>query len=288
MKTIIVDNKNSGKKLNNVIMSEFKSLNINSLYKALRKKDIKINGIRTSENVTVYLNDKIDIYLSDNYFQQNNSKSIISSKNILYEDENIIAINKPCEIEVLGKNSLSEALCKFLGYTVYPCHRLDRNTCGVILFAKNKISLDILLKKFKDHEIEKHYKAICYGIFKRKKDLLSAYLFKDSKKSLVYISDSPKKGYQKILTEYRVLDENKKENLTTLDVILHTGKTHQIRAHLAHIGHPIIGDGKYGINEINKKFNQKFQLLESTSLIFKFTSNSNILEYLNNLEIKVN
>lgn len=291
MRTIIVNDKNDGKKLNNVILSEFKNLNINSLYKALRKKDIKVNGNRISENIIVHKDDIIDIYISDTFLLGGTDftkpEVIFSKDNILYEDKNIIAINKPAQIEVEGKDSLTEMLSKFLNSTIYPCHRLDRNTSGVIIFAKNKDSLDILLQKFKDHEIEKHYKAICYGIFKKKNEILSAYLFKDNKKSMVYISDTPKKGYKKILTEYTIISENAKDNTSTLDVILHTGKTHQIRAHLAHIGHPIIGDGKYGINEINKKFNKKFQMLESTSIIFRFTNNSGFLEYLNGMKIQI-
>ena len=108
------------------------------------------------------------------------------------------------------------------GYDIMPCHRLDRNTSGLTLFAKNKDALDILFSKFKTHEIEKHYLCRVYGIPKEKHKVLEAYLFKDSKKSLVYISDSPKKGYQKIVTEYFVRSSNKSNNTSVLEIILHT------------------------------------------------------------------
>ena len=115
---------------------------------------------------------------------------------------------------------------------------------GLVLFAKNEQALNILLDKFKNREIDKYYTATVYGILPKKQAKLEAYLFKDNKKSLVYISDVPKKGSQKIVTSYEVLNEDKKNNTSTLDIKLETGRTHQIRAHLAHIGYPIIGDRK--------------------------------------------
>lgn len=119
----------------------------------------------------------------------------------------------------------------------------------------------------------------------QKEELLKAYLFKDNKKSLVYISDTPRKGYQEILTKYTVISEDKRNNTSFLEIELITGKTHQIRAHLAHIGHPILGDGKYGINSINKKFKCKYQMLESYKIQFLFTSDSQHLNYLNQMSI---
>ena len=192
-------------------------------------------------------------------------------------------INKPSNIEVTGQDSLTEVVHKLYSsceFKPMPCHRLDRNTSGLILFAKNAQALEILLDKFKHHEIEKHYLALVYGIPQKKNERLISYLFKDSSKSFVYISDVPKKGYQKIITSYSLI-ESFDNNTSLLDIEIETGRTHQIRAHLAHIGLPIIGDGKYGINEINKKFKVKAQKLVSYKLIFRFEHDSKILEYLN-------
>ena len=283
MKEIIVNKKYDGKKLNKVVMGEIQNISYNMFCQLLRKKDIKVNGKRTNKDITVYENEKIEIYLPKEFQEVN------IELNIVYEDKNILIVNKQRNMEVTGEKSLAEIIKKQYsncGFKPQPCHRIDRNTTGLVVFAKNEKALEILLEKFKQHEIEKHYLALVYGIPKKKEERLEAYLFKDNKKAYVYIIDKYKKGYQKIITSYKVL-EIREDNTALLDVEIETGRTHQIRAHLAHMGYPIIGDGKYGKNQINKQFGKKYQMLCSYKLKFKFQSESGILTYLKGKEIEL-
>lgn len=281
MQKIIVDKKYDGKMLDQFLLDSFSGLTMNTFYKALRKKDIRVNNVRTNKNDIVHTGDEIQIFVIDELLYKTFTPEII------YEDDNILVVNKPTEMEVVGEKSLTSYLKDFFKLTrkennvfIEACHRLDRNTTGLVLFAKNEEALNILLDKFKNHEIEKHYLAKVYGIPKIEKQTITAYLFKDNKKSMVYISDKPQKGYVKIVTSYSIIEKHQKENYSVLDVTLHTGKTHQIRAHLAHIGYPLLGDGKYGINQVNREFGYKFQQLCSYILKFSFTTDAGILNYL--------
>lgn len=273
MINFIITKSQSNKPILNVIFELYPYISYTTFQKLLRKKDIKVNGIRISENIKTNLNDVIEIYYNYNL-------------KILYEDENIIIVYKPVQIEVIDNNStcLHTFVSQYLNNSFcYPCHRIDRNTTGLVLFAKNEEALSILEEKIKNNEITKIYRCTIHGKMPKEQDTLVDYLFKDSKKSMVYISNTKKTGYSEIITKYKTISSNKETSL--LEVELITGKTHQIRAHLAFKGHPIIGDGKYGNNEINKKFKKKFQELTAFKLIFSFKNDAGILNYLKNKEV---
>lgn len=275
-----VPKKYNNKKISNVLLNLYPNLKSSVIFKAIRKKDIIVNGNRIKENITVYENDEITAYI------QNEDIKL----DIVYDDDNILIVNKPVNLPVTEDNNSNITLTKLVQSkypNTMPCHRLDRNTSGLVVFAKNQTALNILLQKFKNREMDKFYVCIVYGIPKVKQQKLTAYLFKDNKKAISYISDIPKTGYTKIITSYNVIQTNKEKNISLLEVKLETGKTHQIRAHLSHIGHPIIGDGKYGINNINKQFKEKYQLLMSYKLIFNFSTDAGILNYMKNKEIKI-
>lgn len=285
MKSLKVDEKYNNKNVIDFLLHQFDGLSSSTIFKALRKKDIRVNDKKISENVILKTNDEVKVYIVDDLLE----KKISIPK--VYEDDNIVIFDKPSSMETTGEKSLTSYANDLYKNTttpyIAPCHRLDRNTSGLVVFAKNKVCENILMESFKNHYIEKHYICMVIGVPKKQSNRLNAYLFKDAKKSMVYISDVPKKGYREIITSYKVIKSNVDKNLSLLDITIETGRTHQIRAHLSHIGFPILGDGKYGINSINKKFHQSSQCLTSYSIRFTNLKNT-VLNYLDNTEIKLN
>lgn len=246
------------------------------IQKIIKTKSVKINGVRVGVDCNVNAGDVVYVYLADR------EKDGIE---VVYRDENILVVNKFAGVEVVGKDSLTERINNILtDATAIPVHRLDRNTMGLVVFALNKTAETELLASFKDRDIDKVYNCIVIGTTKQPSAKLKAFLFKDAKKSLVYISDIPKQGYLPIETHYKLLKSL--GELSLLEVKLITGRTHQIRAHLAHIKLPILGDGKYGINKINRKYRVKTQLLCCTKITFHFAQGP--LKYLDDKSVVLN
>ncbi|MBQ6708578.1 MAG: RNA pseudouridine synthase, partial [Clostridia bacterium] len=173
-----------------------------------------------------------------------------------------------------------------LSFTPALVNRIDRNTTGIVIAAKNADALRILNQKMKDRELHKYYLCIIHGVLNKKTGILRGYLTKNEDKNLVKVHKEKQDGSKEISTKYKVLAERKKYSLVEVELL--TGRTHQIRSHFASIGHPLLGDGKYGTNALNKKSGYKKQCLCSYKLEFDFSTDAGILNYLNNKSFTIN
>ena len=253
-------------KLTKITLNNVRDISYTNLMKLLRNKDVKVNGNRVSKDLLINEGDKVTLY----YKAQELKKF-----HLIFKDDNILVVDKKSgyeSVEVYNDLLKEYSSVKFI-------HRLDRNTDGLLIFALNDISEEELLKGFKNHSFDKKYHAVVYGKMSLKKEVLSAYLLKNSETATVKIFNKKVENSVMIKTGYEVLKEN--EKTSELLVTLYTGKTHQIRAHLAHVGHFIIGDNKYGDAKINKLFSAKSQMLSAYSLTLFFDDKSP-LSYLNN------
>lgn len=298
--TLTVAKNDAGQRLDKFLTKTYPRLPQAMLYKAVRKKDIRLNGKRCDAADRLAEGDVLSLFLPEDALQtapptyefMHASRQL----DVVYEDDHLLLLNKPVGLLVhpddkeyadtllfrvqrylyekgaydpAAENSFAPALV----------NRIDRNTAGIVIAAKTAAALRILNDKLKNREIQKYYLCIVHGRMPKEEDTLEGYLEKNESQNRVYISATPKPGARTIRTKYRVLEE--KNGLSLLHVHLLTGRTHQIRAHLANIGHPLLGDGKYGSNAQNKGTGFHKQALCSYRLEFAFTSPAEELDYLN-------
>lgn len=246
-------------KIVKILSERYRTLGYGKIRSLLRNKDISIDGVRIKENVDVKKGSLIKVYV--NLPSPQDYRYDVKT---VYEDDNLFVFNKPKGLETQGEISL-ESYAKSLCPTSCAVHRLDVNTDGVIMVAKNEKVQELLIKAIKDNKIRKNYLAVVYGQTKPF-ERIEAYLKKDSQKAKVKIFTKKVDGSVKIITEYKTLATY--PEYSVVDVNLLTGRTHQIRAQFAYLSHPVLGDGKYGREEINSRFPYKKQALTAYKLIF--------------------
>ena len=306
MKSFTINKNDAEQRLDKYLTKSLPNLAKALMYKYIRLKRIKVNGKRAEISTRLHIGDVVDMYINDEFFEKKETRYdfMSASKNIdiIYEDGNIMLLNKktgllshPDETEYV--DTLITRIKRYLyekgefdpadeaSFTPALVNRIDRNTSGIVIAAKTAEALRVLNQKMKDRELHKIYLCVVHGVPKEKEATLEGFLFKDEKKNKVFVSKKKTEGSKTIRTKYKVLKSH--GGLSLLEVDLLTGRTHQIRAHLASIGHPLLGDGKYGTNALNKKSGLKKQCLCSYKLIFDFTTDAGSLSYLDKKEFEI-
>ena len=307
MKEFQIKKNDAGQRLDKFLSKAVKGLPMSLMYKYIRTKKIKVNRARTEQKYVLQEGDIVQLFIKDEFFdspeKDNSALSSITPKlTIVYEDENIILCNKRPGVLVHeddeGKdNTLIMHIKAYLyqkgeyapeneqSFAPALCNRIDRNTGGIVIGAKNAEALRVMNEKIKNDEISKFYYCVVHGKMPKKADTLTGFLLKDSDKNQVKIFDKQVKGSKNIITKYKVVSE--KNGMSLLEIELVTGRTHQIRAHMSYIGHPLLGDGKYGINKDDRAKGYKYQALYAYRLRFDFDDDSGALGYLKGKEVKL-
>lgn len=302
MKSFEIKSNDANQRLDKFIRKSLPNLPQSLMYKYIRIKRIKVNGKRAEISTMLHIGDKVDMYINDEFFVKPETRYDFTgaSKNIdiIYEDENIVLMNKkagllchPDDKEYV--DTLITRLKRYLydkgeyipddenSFTPSLVNRIDRNTGGIVIAAKNADSLRILNAQMKKRNMRKFYLCVIHGIPAKSNGLLEGYLVKDENNNIVKVSHKETSGSKEIKTKYSIIAKDEVNNLSLVEVELLTGRTHQIRAHFASIGHPLLGDGKYGTNKLNKTWGYKKQFLYSYKLIFNFDEDADNLSYLN-------
>ena len=304
MISFIIKKEEAGQTLEKFVKKVLSEAPLSFIYKLFRKKDVKVNGHWQDKKYLISSGEEISIYITNSQLEefkrQVESKQVKDISNwIIYEDENILLVNKPRGVLVQknseDSNALDEMVISYLinkgeynpnknlGYKPAPAHRLDRNTAGIVVFGKNIATLRYLSEALNDKSvISKRYLALVKGEISKDGEI-NAPLLKNSKSQRVSVSNEGKPS----ITKYKVVETFK--GYTLLEVELLTGRTHQIRVHMAYINHPVVGDSKYGDYELNKllesKYGFKNQFLEAYQLDFHKLNNP--LKYLSGRSFKI-
>ncbi|MCR4804366.1 MAG: RluA family pseudouridine synthase [Clostridia bacterium] len=307
MKEFMIGKNDAGQRLDRFVGKTVPLLPASLAQKYIRIKRIKVNGKGAKRDCKLELGDSVQMYVNDEFFEvpsEENAYLMITDPvlDIVYEDDNIMLVNKPsgmlCHPD--GKWSYNTLISHIQAYLYAKrqwrpreenafapalCNRIDRNTSGIVIAAKNAEAMRIINEKIRSREIDKYYLTVVHGVPGKKHGMLEGYLFKDAKQNRVYVRKQPEPGARTAVTEYTVL--RSKDGLSLLECRLHTGRTHQIRAQLADAGFPLLGDGKYGTKKRNDRYGETSQLLCSYKLVFSFESDAGALNYLNGREFSV-
>ena len=299
MRTLTIGRNDAGQRLDKYLSKRFRTMPKSLMYKYLRTKYIKLNGKKTQPEVFLNEGDVLTLYIKDEFFEEKKSYDFLKAGkelSIVYEDENLLLLDKKVGVIAhqdsrYDSDTLNLRVLRYLyekgeydpekegSFTPALCNRIDRNTGGIVIAAKNAEALRVINQKIRDREIEKTYLCAVKGVPIKKHAVITGYLKKNEAANTVSVSDRPADGAKEIVTEYTVLDVS--PALSLCEVVLHTGRTHQIRAHMAHIGHPLLGDEKYGDKRLNAQYRMRRQALYSYKLTFRFTTPAGCLEYLN-------
>ncbi len=300
MREFIIGANDAGQRLDRFVGKAVPLLPESLLQKSIRLKRIKLNGKAAKGDTRISEGDVIRLFIADEFFQKPTAdnawrKISVPHVTVLFEDKNILLADKPEGMlcHSAGEWDFNTLIANIKAYLYQSgqwdpdvensfapalCNRIDRNTSGIVIAAKNAAALRILDEKIRSRELKKLYLAAIHGTLSPKDGELRSFIFKDSKENRVYIKKAPEKGARTAITQYRTLQEQ--DGLSLLECHLITGRTHQIRAQLAAIGHPLLGDGKYGSDNGVKALNLPGQALCSYSLRFDFRTSAGPLQYL--------
>ena len=307
MKEIQIRKNDAGQRLDRFVGKAVPLLPESLLQKYIRLKRIKRNGKGTKRDVRLVEGDVLQLYINDEFFDKPREDNLFltlfrPSLDIVYEDENLMLLNKRPGLVVHADetekvNTLINHIQAYLyqkrewnprwenAFTPALCNRIDRNTGGIVIAAKNAETLRIINQKIRDREIDKRYLCITVGTPRPPQGEVSCFLLKDEKKKQVAVYHRPVPGGKTAVTRYRTMET--RGELSLLEVELLTGRTHQIRATMADLGCPLLGDGKYGDGSVNRRYGETRQALYSYRLTFDFPTDAGLLNYLRGRSFQV-